>query len=131
MTRTLYRCLLTLHPPAFRREFSSEMLCIFEEAGPSPSLFADALLSLTRQWLLRTGWWKFAVIIAGTLFQMGIGGILWLSFGKFPGPTGLPVDQHPELAAMMRLGVVVALGLLGSVLLLVFWWRALARRIGP
>ena len=130
MTRALYRCLLNLHPPAFRSEFSSEMLCIFDEAGPTRALFADALLSLTRQWVLRTGWWKFAIIILGTLFQMGIGGILWLSFNKFPEPTGLPVDQNPELAAMMRLGAVVAIGLLGSVLLLVFWWRGLSRRIG-
>ena len=51
MTRALYRWLLWLHPPAFRREFAGEMLWIFEEAsaeGVAP-LFADGLLSLLRQ----------------------------------------------------------------------------------
>jgi len=133
MRRALYRCLLNMHPPAFRREFACEMLLIFDESAAAAStrpLFADALVSLLRQWLLRTGWWKFALVAAGALLQLSIGGILWFSFGRFPGPTGLPVDQHPELAAMMRLVALVAVGLLGSVLLLVFWWRGLARRIG-
>jgi hypothetical protein len=133
MSRALYRVLVKLHPPAFRREFAWEMLWIFDEtalSGSTRPLFGDALVSLMRQWLLRTGWWKFVLIAAGALFQMGIGGILWFSFGRVPGPTGVPMDQHPELAAMMRLCALVAVGLLGSVLLLVFWWRGLARRIG-
>lgn len=28
----LYRCLLALHPPEFRREFEAEMVTVFEEA---------------------------------------------------------------------------------------------------
>ena len=32
MTRVLYATLLRLHPPAFRRQFASELLWIFDEA---------------------------------------------------------------------------------------------------
>jgi hypothetical protein len=63
MIRTLYRCLLQLHPPAFRRRFAGEMLWIFEETWASSragSLLLDGLLSLLRQWLLRSGSWKVA-----------------------------------------------------------------------
>ena len=33
--RTLYRYLVHLHPPAFRREFAAEMIWIFDEAAES------------------------------------------------------------------------------------------------
>jgi hypothetical protein len=118
-----------MHPQAFRREFADEMLCIYEEAG-SASFFADALVSLTRQWLLRSGGWKIAVVLAGALLQMSLGGILWLSIGRLPGQTGWSAEPHPEIAAMMRLVVLSAIGLLAGVIFLVFWWRRLARRIG-
>jgi Beta-lactamase class C and other penicillin binding proteins len=61
VVRDLYRCLVRLHPAAFRREFASEMLWIFDETsarGSTVSLFADALASLARQWLLRPLWQK-------------------------------------------------------------------------
>jgi D-alanyl-D-alanine carboxypeptidase len=51
-----YRCIVRLHPPAFREQFGEEMLGIFEEAAESHGalrLLGDGLLSLTRQWLLR------------------------------------------------------------------------------
>jgi hypothetical protein len=133
MGRALYRCLVNMHPPTFRREFAGEMLCIYEEAaqvGAVLSLFGDVLISLARQWFLRSGGWKIAVVLGGALFQVSIGGILWLSLGRAPGPSGLPADAHPELAAMMRLCTLVAVGLLCGVMFLVFWWRKLARRIG-
>ncbi|WP_446744978.1 hypothetical protein [Silvibacterium acidisoli] len=51
--RAFYRLLLVLHPAQFREEFSAEILRDFDEIltlqGPS-ALFADALLSLARQW---------------------------------------------------------------------------------
>ena len=53
--RSLYICLLRLHPPAFRHRFGDEMLHIFDEVTPQgrvTPLFADALSSLCRQWLL-------------------------------------------------------------------------------
>jgi len=32
MLRPLYRCLLRLHPPGFRKRFAEEMLSIFDQA---------------------------------------------------------------------------------------------------
>ena len=55
-SRSLYRCLLRLHPPSFQREFADEMLWIFDEIAAKQStlpLFGDGLVSLGRQWVLR------------------------------------------------------------------------------
>ena len=81
----MYRCLLWLHPEAFRRQFAEEMLCIFDEAVyvcGTASLFCDASGSLVRQWLLRSGLWMWVVA--------GIAGIipLIIAFGSF-----LPWDR--------------------------------------
>ena len=72
MTRVLYRFLLSLHPPAFRRRFRDEMLSIFEESIPSQTASAallDAVASLFRQWLLRTDYWKIALAVGVALVQ--------------------------------------------------------------
>lgn len=72
----LYRGILLLHPPAFRKEFAGEMLWIFGEAASEGSawpLFADGVLSLARQWVIRSGVWKTAVA--------GIGGFLYIALG--------------------------------------------------
>jgi hypothetical protein len=64
MMRRAYRFLLWLHPAVFRRQFEEEMLWIFDEAADtwgSASLFADAGASLLRQWLLRSGLWRWVV----------------------------------------------------------------------
>lgn len=56
MRRLLYICLLRLHPAPFRRQFGDEMLAIFDDPASrvySPGLFADAVVSLLRQWLVR------------------------------------------------------------------------------
>ena len=85
MIRKAYECLVWLHPPAFRRRFGEEMLCIFDEAADAwgtATLITDASVSLARQWLLRSGLWKWVVA--------GIAGIipLILAFGSF-----LPWDR--------------------------------------
>src|SRR5438128_200401 len=75
MTRSLYRCLLRLHPAEFRRQFADEMLWIFDQVSgaESPaSLFADGFLSLVRQWVLRAGMWKLAVAGAGGLLEIAL-----------------------------------------------------------
>jgi len=83
--RMLYRCLVWLHPAAFRRQFEEEMLWIFDEAGDAwgmASLFTDASVSLFRQWLLRSDLWRWVVAgIAGMI-------LLILAFGSF-----LPWDR--------------------------------------
>ena len=56
MFRSLYRLLLYLHPPLFRQRFAEEMLWIFDEAAETQGvlrLFADAFVSLLRQWVER------------------------------------------------------------------------------
>jgi uncharacterized membrane protein len=81
MTRALYRCLICLHPPAFRLHFQEELLWIFDESrdasGSAPLLF-DATISLLRQWLVRSGMWKWVLgAIAGALpVYIGFGSIL-------------------------------------------------------
>src|SRR4051812_23710236 len=76
MSRFLYRCLISLHPPAFREQFAGEMQWIFEEAaereGVAP-LFVDAFVSLARQWVLRTELWKVAVALIGGFLQVAWG----------------------------------------------------------
>jgi hypothetical protein len=60
MLRSLYRCALHLHPPAFRKRFGDEMLAIFDQAHGTASalkLIFDALFSLSRQWTLRPEFW--------------------------------------------------------------------------
>jgi hypothetical protein len=64
MSRTLYRWLVCLHPPAFHLRFEQELLWIFDESsdasGAAPLLY-DAAISLLRQWIMRSGMWKWAV----------------------------------------------------------------------
>jgi hypothetical protein len=60
MLRPLYRCVLRLHPPGFRKRFAGEMLSIFDHTPEKPAaarLLADGLLSLLRQWTLRPESW--------------------------------------------------------------------------
>jgi len=73
MTRTVYRCVLLLHPQSFRRQFAGEMLWIFEQAAATEGaglLLLDALVSLARQWLLRYGTWKIAASAIGALLYL-------------------------------------------------------------
>src|SRR5271165_1971099 len=64
--RFICRLLLLLHPPRFRRRFGAEMLLIFDES-PKPKLLRnvplliDGIASLARQWLLRSGLWKWVL----------------------------------------------------------------------
>ncbi len=61
MLRRIYRCVLRLHPPAFRSRFGDEILSIFDEAKGGLSgfrLLMDSILSLVRQWTLRPEFWS-------------------------------------------------------------------------
>jgi len=64
--RTLYRSMLWLHPSSFEERFAEEMLWIFDlNARAVPrggiGLLVDCWLSLCRQWLFRSGIWKFGL----------------------------------------------------------------------
>jgi len=83
MNRTLYRWLIGLHPPAFRLRFEQELLWIFDESsdasGAAAPLLYDAAISLLRQWLMRSGIWKWVVGgIAGAVpLLIGFGSFLF------------------------------------------------------
>ncbi len=67
MSRSLYRWLLYLHPPAFRQRFAEEMLWIFDEAAATNGvlrLFADGFVSLLRQWVVRPESWHLPLAAA-------------------------------------------------------------------
>jgi len=73
MTRWLYRILLWLHPPLFRRRYGPEMLWIFDETAAESNaapLMAEAAISLFRQWVLRTRLWIGVAAIGGALLTM-------------------------------------------------------------
>jgi hypothetical protein len=73
MTRAVYRGLLWLHPASFEERFAEEMLWIFDIRRGSESgivLLLDGFLSLCRQWLFRSGAWKFGV---GVLVNLILG----------------------------------------------------------
>jgi uncharacterized membrane protein len=82
MTRTFYRWLICLHPPAFRQRFEQELLWIFDESsdasGAAPLVY-DAAVSLLRQWLMRSGMWKWVLgAIAGAVpVVIGFGSFLF------------------------------------------------------
>jgi hypothetical protein len=91
MARLLYRCLLRLHPFAFRQQFAGEMLWIFDEAAASEgvfTLFADGAVSLLRQWLIGCGTWKIAAAAIGGMLYMGLAFALVFSSWRLvlPGP---------------------------------------------
>ena len=71
MRRFLYGALIALHPPRFRERFGDEMMCVFDEARGERTarLFADGVLSLARQWLLRSNLWKMTTgaVVSGLL----------------------------------------------------------------
>lgn len=56
MLKHLYRCVVRLHPPSFRRRFGDEMLYAFDQqkrALAELGVMLDCVVSLFRQWALR------------------------------------------------------------------------------
>jgi hypothetical protein len=68
MSRFLYRFLICLHPREFRERFGEQMLCVFDEGGEpgAATCLLDGCVSLARQWLLRSGLWRWAIGAAVT-----------------------------------------------------------------
>lgn len=111
-----YHLLVRLHPHAFRERFGAEILCIFDEAGAAgrPGLFADCLLSLARQWLLRSGYWKLAVAAVGAVTQ--IAAAMWLAVAA--GRKALAANAWREDGAMPMGGAFLLVsGILTAMLL--------------
>src|SRR5258708_27387413 len=62
--RMAYRCIVRLHPHAFRDQFGEEMMWTFEQAVETHGAFrllGDGLVSLTRQWVFRPRSWGVAM----------------------------------------------------------------------
>jgi len=71
--RGLYRGLLCLHPISFEERFAEEMLWIFDLKRTSETglaLLFDCFISLCRQWIFRSGLWKFGI---GVLVNLILG----------------------------------------------------------
>ena len=100
MTRALYQGLVWLHPPAFRTEFGGEMQWIFDQIFDEGSavgvaaLFADAVVSLLRQWIVRYGTWKIAAGFLGGIIHM------WLVFACLMLRPPLPRILEPAEEAL-------------------------------
>jgi hypothetical protein len=143
MSRALYRCVLRLHPGGFRQQFGDEMLWIFDEASItsgtdhrflwSVMLLADAVRSLARQWLLRSGSWKVAVALAGALIQVTIGSLGHLVFGPFSHRGPLQSENATasiDLQRLVWLAVWTVSGIGVFVIMLATWVKKFsARRI--
>lgn len=121
MSRSVYRSLLWLHPPAFRRQFAGEMLWIFDEAAMSEGplrLICDGFLSLLRQWVFGAGAWKVLAGMVGGLLQILIVTPL-ATLVRAPGPSArnLPLpgslDSH-DLDFSRALALVVIVLVFGS-----------------
>jgi len=117
MTRALYRSLLWMHPPSFRREFAGEMLWIFDEtatAGNPASLLLDGVGSLLRQWVLRRGAWKVLAAMLAAMAQMLA--LASLSHRRFT-PSSLPMPRsldYYDLEFSRSLALLIMLLVLGT-----------------
>jgi enterochelin esterase family protein len=109
MTRLLYQFLVLLHPLGFREQFGDQMVCIFDESAGRKTLplLGDGLVSLIRQWLLRSSMWKFAtgavfsglqMVCLGCSLGVAIGEVrsYWLESAILGGPRIVCVYTPPE-----------------------------------
>ena len=130
--RRLYRCLLWMHPPSFRQRFASEMLWIFDESGQqSAGLYSDCLLSLLRQWGLRSGLWKVIPAIIGGCLQVSAGAVLGLVAWRVRSGQSVPTHtlSDPEMRSLIELIMVLSVAIVFMVLALSMWLKSfIARR---
>jgi hypothetical protein len=129
MATRLYRWLVRLHPPAFRERYGPEMLCVYDEAecGERPRLLADGIVSLVRQWVVRSRYWIVGVAVLGALLQFAVAGTAWLGAARPALTRWLPdpsLSQDPSAqGGVLLLGA----GLVCAVLLLMTGLAALVR----
>ncbi len=125
MTRPLYKWLILLHPPQFRGQFGEQMLCIFDETGARAKmpLLVDGLISLMRQWILRSGVWKWMVALAGAFMQMILATLgLLQAMRQMVHANPLLSGRHTEgsppagMLLLLQAGMVTAIIMSGMVL---------------
>jgi pimeloyl-ACP methyl ester carboxylesterase len=89
----LYRWLLRLHPARFRERFADEMFSIFERAAERrevAKLLGDGLISLVRQWTLRSEFWQDRAIEPEHSVADGVP--IFYTFASFKPRTSALVD---------------------------------------
>src|SRR5260370_4901353 len=113
MFRYLYRLLLYLHTPLCRQRFAEDMLWICDEAAETQGvlrLFADAFVSLLRQWVVRPE--SFHMPLAAAVSAEPAGASTFLGWGHFE------VRQYRLPLYRWMQGGGVSLGLLSAVWLM-------------
>jgi hypothetical protein len=134
MSRTFYRLLLRLHPPAFRRQFADEMLWIFDQAAGAAAvwLLCDAFVSLARQWLLRSAAWKWLAAGAGAIVQVTAGGLGLFLVRRHRAPgspfQGVHTEIPADMARLIYLAVWAVGGVVCGVIVLSLWVKQFTRR---
>ncbi len=133
MVRLVYAGLLLMHPPAFRRRFMAEMLYIFDQAPQATTsaipLLVDALVSLARQWVLRSGAWKLAAAVLGACLQVAAGGLIWAALrhdSRWHGDA--PASDPLALEGLMRFSLVSIGGIVLMVVTASLWMRRFMRK---
>ena len=124
MSRGLYRFILRLHPLAFRRKFAEEMLWIFDEAAAAEGtwlLLRDGFVSLARQWLRGSEYWKILAALAAAVLQVTVAGAVILAAG-YSHSSSYPAAPIGMLG-LIHLTVWLVAGILFTVLLTVLWFR--------
>ena len=107
--RMAYRCIVRLHPHAFRDQFGEEMMWTFEQAVETHGAFrllGDGLVSLTRQWVFRPRSWGVAMTeaVPSTPSEMGL--FAWEHISA--SPSRLPAGRWMQ-------GSLISLALFGGV----------------
>jgi len=131
MTRSLYRGLVWLHPRAFRSEFGDEMLWIFDESSAfgASSLLTDGVISLLRQWLLRTRVWTLAAATAGGILQVSLGGAVMFFHGRLNlHRATLVTSDVPATEELLHITVWALAAVLAMVAALALWVKSLNGR---
>jgi hypothetical protein len=131
MVRKLYKWLLFMHPPEFRRRFAPEMLCIFDEAVLSTGaygLIIDAVASLARQWIVRSEPWKLALAVVGACLQVTAGGLIWVAHAHMsPSWRSISIPDAAAVEQLMRFIVVAVGGIALMVATASLWIRSMVR----
>jgi hypothetical protein len=132
MTRALYIGLLRLHPSPFRRQFADEMLWIFDEAKGSEGawvLLLDLVVSVSRQWLLRSAVWKAAFALAGAVVQITLGGLGWIFFNpRFCWSSEGGAAVTPAVTELLQITLCMMFVLVALVFTLVLWTGGFTRK---
>jgi hypothetical protein len=134
----VYRLLVYLYPPAFRREFGSEMACDFEDATCDAwrdgrwlavvplwiDIGCDLAWTVAAQWL-RNGLPVVPVLSAlgTTMFTFAVTGFLW----RAPQPVSPHPRNEDEVVLLMLATMVVLLAAAVITFTVCFWLLVLGR----